>query len=152
LTFSAGDANIYRFCADNPETNVDPQGLFIYLAKGITGRMDPVGVVHQDIAVDKWKKDKNDCWEKDGIDAFSFGITGKNVDYAAQKSWLGWSDLLVTGVLHLQLIAGKHREGVIYPSNSFDPNNVQNTLKTTVSEDRAWLAYMQNKRVKTTDR
>jgi len=163
LGFEAGDNNWYRFVANNPVLDTDPTGRFIYLSKGQAGRWDPVGVIHQDIAVDKWKKDANGCWVKDGIASFSFGVNdlNKKVDYPLQKSWLGWADALALDVLaihfrgfrpevELGLRAGKHMEGEIY-SSTFDPKMIVSTMKTTPEEDQKWLKYMQG-RLGTKDR
>jgi len=166
---SNGERSLYCYCGNNPVIYVDPTGLYIYLSKGQNTNRDAfdstgkvVNLIHQDVAVDKWKKDAKGCWAKDGIASFSFGVNDRRKkDFPAQKSRLGWSDasaLHVVGihfeglrpVLELGLPAGKHMEGEIYPSD-FNPKMIVSTLKTTPEEDQVWLKYMEG-RLKTRDR
>jgi hypothetical protein len=122
------------------------------LGKGQSGKFDPVGVIHQDIAVDKWKKTVDGCgneaWEKDGTASFSFGVSDTTrQQFQKQTDWLGWKDFFAVG---FGLPAGRYLKGEIYES-TFDPKFVADTIDTTPEQDMEWLNYMEG-RVKTTDR
>jgi hypothetical protein len=147
--YGGGDSNLYRYVGNAPTNELDPTGEEIYLSKGQKGKWDPVGIIHQDIAVDKWKKNACGDLVKDGVESFSFGVTDTKTkkDYAEQKSWLGFSDFVA---VLFGLSAGKHLEGEIY-SSTFDPKAIVSTLKTTPAEDQEWLKYMKG-RLGTRDR
>jgi RHS repeat-associated protein len=151
IGFGGGDVNLSRYVSNSSSNFTDPTGLDIYLSKGQAGRFDPVGVIHQDIAVDTWE-DGGDCGgsKRTGIQAFSFGVADEKrlKRFGAQNNWLGFRDVIAVGLFGLP--AGFHMEGIVYKS-TFDPNQIVSRLRTTPAEDRAFLKHME-RRVGTRDR
>jgi len=128
----------------------DPSGEHIYLTKGLRGRWDPVGVVHQDICVDTWDLDlmMQGCCLKTGARCFSFGVGNlPKKKFPGSKTWLGWSRITTSA----SKIPGlrKDFQGEIYESS---PGKIiVGTHKTNCFDDAFFLTYMMG-RVGTVDR
>ena len=94
IGFTGGDVDLYRYVADDPVMADDPSGLAIYVIQGANTPVFPFTrirnpanqAVHQDIAVDTWKKD---CHKpiNTGRSYYTFVMTG--VGFWAGTNWLG---------------------------------------------------------------
>ena len=164
MGYEAGDNSQYRYVRGNPAAYADPWGMHIYLTKGQAGRWDLVGLIHQDVCVDTWDYDlANECCTHTGIRCFSFGIDPDNPGWRywpGNKFWLGWSRLStwasrIPSILPRpgRLFPPEDRTGHIYESSfSFDPNRIEDSIKTDCIEDAQWLNYILTRRLGLTDR
>lgn len=120
---------------------IDPSGNSIYVITGANAPTSSSGLVpnpvnkavHQDIAVDTWKK-KGDRWVKTGRSYYTFAATG-GVDWWVGPNWLGigtsWTATWATGRVFDETTNRKVGNGT-----------VASILQTTPEEDNEFKAYL----------
>jgi RHS repeat-associated protein len=136
MSFAAGDTNLYRYVGNSPTNAIDPTGTDIYLKTG-NNTGNPINdAIHQSVCVDIWDSSGT---KKIGVAAFSFGQTGWSWTWGS-TSWLGWNSITLPGF---------GMKGTIYETG--DCGTIVRTKNTTVEQDRAWLEWMRQNRVRTED-
>ena len=129
-----GGVNLYAFCLNNANSNLDRLGLNVTLTTGnrnVSWLRAGNRYFHQEICVDTWVwNEKSCCWRRTGRRSFSFAATGLGLS-GPSDDWLGLNSPTGPGVI----------KGSVYET---DDQGLEDTevIETTPCQDRAFLKYL----------
>jgi RHS repeat-associated protein len=125
---------VYRYGINSGINVTDPFGLDIYLKEGNNTGNIINDVLHRQVCVDTWKQ--GECkYDRQAPVCFSFGAPAKSEWFPKrQNEWLGWKVIVLPGIVF---------PGKIYIAADVGPKIIKQK-KTTVEQDKTWLAYMVN--------